>query len=116
LLLHTRLTSSTDSKASASASPAPKPEADAKTKAEPENHVDGSASKSPSADTLPTIVYDRKTPRTSKADGVSSLTADDAQSDTVRDKCVLMVYDALASDSNACEPTESDRGWADNGS
>lgn len=53
---------------------------------------------------LSTIDSSRKTPRTSKSDGVaSSLRADntDAASDDVRDKCVALIYDALASDSNA---------------
>ncbi|WWC91023.1 transcription elongation factor S-II [Kwoniella dendrophila CBS 6074] len=53
---------------------------------------------------LSTIDSSRTTPRTSKSDGVDkSLKADnsDGASDPVRDKCVVMIYDALACDSTA---------------
>jgi len=57
---------------------------------------------------LSTIDPDRTTPRTAKMDGVAqSLRADTSDvggpGDNVRDKCVVMVYDALAGDSTAGE-------------
>lgn len=57
---------------------------------------------------LTTIDSTRTTPRNSKTDDmVSRLRSDstDAASEDVRDKCVVMMYDALASDSNAGELT-----------
>nr|XP_018259395.1 transcription elongation factor S-II [Kwoniella dejecticola CBS 10117]OBR81553.1 transcription elongation factor S-II [Kwoniella dejecticola CBS 10117] len=53
---------------------------------------------------LSTIDSTRTTPRTAKSDGVDkSLRADnsDGAHDPVRDKCVVMIYDALAGDSTA---------------
>ncbi|WRT69254.1 transcription elongation factor S-II [Kwoniella shivajii] len=53
---------------------------------------------------LSTIDASRTTPRTAKSDGVDkSLRADntDGAHDPVRDKCVVMIYDALAGDSTA---------------
>jgi transcription elongation factor S-II len=79
---------------SAAASPAAStPGADAKP---------GKGSSSPAP--LSTIDSTLKTARTSKSDGVNAtLRADstDAAAEDVRDRCVTMVYDALASDSNA---------------
>lgn len=60
----------------------------------------GSGSPAP----LSTIDTTLKTPRTSKSDGVATtLRASnaDAATDSVRDKCVAMIYDSLALDSNA---------------
>lgn len=87
-------------------------------------HVAGSLAATPSASTpasastpdvkatsppvrqpLSTIDSSRTTPRTAKSDGVAdSLKADSSEGgsvDSVRDKCVVMIYDALALDSTA---------------
>lgn len=52
-----------------------------------------------------TIDVDRKTPRSAKGDKMTDIRAESegSHSDPVRDKCVVMIYDALASDSTACE-------------
>ncbi|WWD06941.1 transcription elongation factor S-II [Kwoniella europaea PYCC6329] len=72
------------------------------------NETNSNSKKSPSADSprqpLSTIDSTRTTPRTAKSDGVDkSLRADssDGAADPVRDKCVVMIYDALAGDSTA---------------
>lgn len=83
---------------SASASPAPKTATP-----KPEEGSKSPQSKSPAP--LATIEK-RDKPRTAKDDGVlAKLRADnsDGAGDSVRDKCVAMMYDALASDSNCCE-------------
>lgn len=67
---------------------------------------DGRETKSKTPETLVTIEHGRTKARTAKDDGVAdSLRADttEAAGEPVRDKCVVMIYDALASDSNACE-------------
>ncbi|WVQ74461.1 transcription elongation factor S-II [Cryptococcus sp. DSM 104548] len=60
----------------------------------------------PARQPLSTIDSSRTTPRTAKSDGVAtSLKADAShdggRADDVRDKCVVLIYDALALDSNA---------------
>lgn len=60
-----------------------------------------------------TIDKDRKVPRTAKADMMADIKAEDGGSrrggeDPVRDKCVVMIYDALAGDSTACKSTWSE--------
>lgn len=62
--------------------------------------------KSKTPETLVTIEHGRTKPRTAKDDRVAELLRADsteAATEPVRDKCVVMIYDALASDSNACE-------------
>lgn len=72
-----------------------------------ENKVDGDGKeRSKTPETLVTIEHGRTKARTAKDDGVAdSLRADNTEAATepVRDKCVVMIYDALAIDSNACE-------------
>ncbi|KAK4687312.1 transcription elongation factor S-II, partial [Tremellales sp. Uapishka_1] len=64
-----------------------------------------SREKSPSQTPLSTIDSERTVPRTAKTDAmVSSLVADISggeSTDSVRDKCTVMIYDALAADSTA---------------
>ncbi|ODN76855.1 transcription elongation factor S-II [Cryptococcus amylolentus CBS 6039] len=60
----------------------------------------------PARQPLSTIDSSRTTPRTAKSDGIAaSLKADASydggRADDVRDKCVILIYDALALDSNA---------------
>lgn len=55
---------------------------------------------------LDTINPDLKTPRTAKGDGVADRIKADAEAgepDAVRDKTVVMMYDAVGVDSNASE-------------
>lgn len=68
--------------------------------------------KSPGSPAPLSTIVTRTTARTSKSDGVDkTLRADntDAAADTVRDKCVTMIYDALAIDSNAAVKVLSER-------
>lgn len=66
---------------------------------------DVKATSPPARQPLSTIDSSRTTPRTAKSDGmVDSLKADSSEGgsvDNVRDKCVVMIYDALALDSTA---------------
>lgn len=66
---------------------------------------DVKATSPPARQPLSTIDSSRMTPRTAKSDGmVDSLKADSSEGgsvDSVRDKCVVMIYDALALDSTA---------------
>lgn len=66
---------------------------------------DVKATSPPARQSLSTIDSSRTTPRTAKSDGVAdSLKADSSEGgsvDSVRDKCVVMIYDALALDSTA---------------
>lgn len=66
---------------------------------------DVKATSPPVRQPLSTIDSSRTTPRTAKSDGVAdSLRADSSEGgsvDSVRDKCVIMIYDALALDSTA---------------
>ncbi|UOH81862.1 transcription elongation factor S-II [Cryptococcus neoformans] len=66
---------------------------------------DVKATSPPVRQPLSTIDSSRTTPRTAKSDGVAdSLKADSSEGgsvDSVRDKCVVMIYDALALDSTA---------------
>ncbi|KIR28584.1 transcription elongation factor S-II [Cryptococcus deuterogattii 99/473] len=66
---------------------------------------DVKATSPPARQPLSTIDSSRTTPRTAKSDGVAdSLKADSSEGgsvDSVRDKCVVMIYDALALDSTA---------------
>lgn len=68
---------------------------------------EGAEVKSPKSPApLTTIDSSRTTPRTSKTDDMATrLRSDntDAASEDVRDKCVVLIYDALALDSNAGE-------------
>lgn len=92
-------------------SPSSKPPSKGK---EEKEGADGEREKSKTPETLVTIDYGRTAPRTAKSDGVDkSLKSDntDAASEDVRDRCVVMIYDALASDSNAC--TRPGNGGAD---
>lgn len=85
---------------SASASPAPGKASPRASSAKAEEQ-DPKSPKSPAP--LSTIEK-RDKPRTAKDDGVADkLRAEGDGGDSVRDKCVAMIYDALASDSNACE-------------
>lgn len=53
---------------------------------------------------LDTIVSDRAKPRTAKEDGVAgSIRSASDEQDETRDKIVVLMYDALAGDSNARE-------------
>ncbi|KAL7421081.1 transcription elongation factor TFIIS [Cryptotrichosporon argae] len=68
------------------------------------------AAKSESPAPLSTIDGSRATPRTAKADGASpKAEASDEGEAGVRDKCVVMIYDALAGDSNAQTKILSER-------
>ncbi|KAK8844155.1 transcription elongation factor S-II [Kwoniella newhampshirensis] len=74
----------------------------------------GSSLSPPPRQPLSTIDSSRTTPRTAKADGIAdSLRADasdeDGAADSVRDKCVVMIYDALAGDSTAQKKILSER-------
>jgi transcription elongation factor S-II len=51
---------------------------------------------------LSTIDSSRTVPRTAKSDG-SKISARDNDGEDVRDKCAVMIYDALAGDSTAGE-------------
>ncbi|KIR52655.1 transcription elongation factor S-II [Cryptococcus gattii Ru294] len=66
---------------------------------------DVKATSPPARQPLSTIDSSRTTPRTAKSDGMTdSLKADSSEGgsvDSVRDKCVVMIYDALALDSTA---------------
>jgi transcription elongation factor S-II len=75
----------------------PKQEEDAKP------DTDAGRPESPVQTPLSTIDSSRTTPRTAKLDGVASTLRAEASGGeaTVRDKCVILVYDALASDSTA---------------
>lgn len=80
---------------------------DLKAKLEPEPKPSGSSSRAPSPtpvkrEPLSTIDSSRTTPRTAKSDAVvDSLRCDEEGGDPVRDKCVVMIYGALAGDSTA---------------
>nr|XP_019049792.1 transcription elongation factor S-II [Kwoniella bestiolae CBS 10118]OCF28722.1 transcription elongation factor S-II [Kwoniella bestiolae CBS 10118] len=93
------------STAASPSAPSPIPSTSVST---PDLKNESTSKKSPSADSprqpLSTIDPSRTTPRTAKSDGVDkSLRADssDGAADPVRDKCVVMIYDALAGDSTA---------------
>lgn len=88
----------TEDKGSSAASPAsPSKEGKPRLKSE------GSTDKVEQQQPLSTIDSTRKVPRTAKLDGMDGkLKASDAEAgDDLRDKCVVMMYDALAVDSTA---------------
>lgn len=95
----------------------PSPSNDKKPKLEAPAPPVASGSRSPSPSStaaapketvFETIDKDRKVPRTAKSDQMTHLEADSegiiSRADPVRDKCVVMIYDALAGDSNAGAP------------
>nr|XP_031861404.1 transcription elongation factor S-II [Kwoniella shandongensis]KAA5528476.1 transcription elongation factor S-II [Kwoniella shandongensis] len=93
---------------SSAASPAaPTPPTAAATSSTPDvKPTTASSSSPPPRQPLSTIDSLRTTPRTAKLDGIAdSLRADASDeggaADSVRDKCVVMIYDALAGDSTA---------------
>jgi transcription elongation factor S-II len=91
-------------------SPSSKPASKGKEEKKEGSGADGEREKSKTPETLVTIEHGRTTPRTAKGDGVDkSLKSDnsEAASEDVRDRCVVMIYDALASDSNAQTKTLS---------
>ena len=53
---------------------------------------------------LSTIDESLKTPRTAESDGIAKHLRVDGGDDTTRDKCVVMMYNALGIDSRAGEP------------
>lgn len=65
----------------------------------------GAPPKSPMSPTGPqplsTIDSSRTTPRTAKEDAVATTIRADGEPDDIRDKCAVLMYDALAIDSNA---------------
>lgn len=69
----------------------------------------GAAGKEENGSTSPkspaplSTIEKRDKPRTAKDDGVANKLKAIDSDDSVRDKCVVMIYDALAGDSNACE-------------
>ncbi|WVQ81352.1 transcription elongation factor S-II [Cryptococcus sp. DSM 104549] len=88
-------------KAEGSSAPSPAGATPSSTKPSP-----SAPSSPPTRQPLSTIDSSRTTPRTAKTDGVdASLRADASddggRADNVRDKCVVMIYDALAGDSTA---------------
>ncbi|WWC72884.1 transcription elongation factor S-II [Kwoniella pini CBS 10737] len=102
-----RVKAESTSSAPSPAAPSPVASGSANT---PEIKNESTLKKSPSPQSpqqrqpLSTIDSTRTTPRTAKTDGVDkSLRADnsDGAHDPVRDKCVVMIYDALAGDSTA---------------
>ncbi|GMK56489.1 hypothetical protein CspeluHIS016_0303290 [Cutaneotrichosporon spelunceum] len=99
-----------DSPAKSPAVKSPPSKPASKGKDEKREGADGEREKSKTPETLVTIDYGRTTPRTAKSDGVDkSLRSDgsEAAGEDVRDKCVVMIYDALACDSNASTKTVS---------
>ncbi|KLT43841.1 putative positive transcription elongation factor [Cutaneotrichosporon oleaginosum] len=95
---------------SPSSKPASKGKEEKKEEKKEESADSGEREKSKTPETLVTIEHGRTTPRTAKSDGVDKTLKSDnteAASEDVRDRCVVMIYDALASDSNASTKTLS---------
>ncbi|ORX39245.1 transcription factor S-II, central domain-domain-containing protein [Kockovaella imperatae] len=81
------------------ASPDRKPRTEA---VKSEVKTEASGSSPPRRPPLSTIDSSRKDPRTAASDGVEkTLRAEEAEGEDVRDKCVVMMYNALAGDSTA---------------